>query len=127
MGKPTGFMEYDRVNPKAQYPKERIKHFNEFHTPLSKRSRKNRGRVACHAGVPFCQAGMMIGGMASGCPLHNLIPEWNDFTVYGQLGAGLQASEAHQQLPGVHGTGVSGSLREGMYLQPERRSGIHQE
>ena len=83
MGKPTGFMEYDRVDAKAQSPKERISHFNEFHTPLSRKEQEKQGARCMSCGVPFCQAGMMIGGMASGCPLHNLIPEWNDLLYMG--------------------------------------------
>ena len=78
MGKPTGFMEYERKNCKAVAPKERIKHFNEFHTPLSKEDRQKQAARCMECGVPFCQSGMLIGGMASGCPLNNLIPEWND-------------------------------------------------
>ncbi|HEX3020975.1 MAG TPA: glutamate synthase, partial [Lachnospiraceae bacterium] len=78
MGKPTGFMEYERANNKAIKPKDRIKNFDEFHTPLSKEERKKQGARCMECGVPFCQSGMMIGGMTSGCPLNNLIPEWND-------------------------------------------------
>lgn len=78
MGKPTGFLEFERKNNKAESPKDRIKHFNEFHTPISKEDRREQGARCMECGVPFCQSGMMIGGMASGCPLNNLIPEWND-------------------------------------------------
>ena len=78
MGKPTGFMEYDRKTNEAVSPLERIKNFNEFHTPLTKEERTKQGARCMECGVPFCQSGMMIGGMASGCPLNNLIPEWND-------------------------------------------------
>lgn len=78
MGKPTGFMDYSRVETKAEAPKDRIKHFNEFHQPLSMEERKCQGARCMECGVPFCQSGMIIGGMASGCPLNNLIPEWND-------------------------------------------------
>jgi len=78
MGKPTGFMEFERKNCQAVEPKERIKHFNEFHTPLSKEDRQKQAARCMECGVPFCQSGMLIGGMASGCPLNNLIPEWND-------------------------------------------------
>ena len=84
MGKPTGFMEYDRVNPKAQSPKERIKHFNEFHTPLSKEEQEKQGARCMACGVPFCQSGVQLGGMFSGCPLNNLIPEWNDLVYQGK-------------------------------------------
>lgn len=78
MGKPTGFLEYERKNSKAIEPKERIKHFNEFHIALSEEERTQQAARCMNCGVPFCQSGMMIGGMASGCPLNNLIPEWND-------------------------------------------------
>ncbi|MDO5522336.1 MAG: glutamate synthase subunit beta, partial [bacterium] len=78
MGKPTGFMEYERKTNEAVAPEIRIKNFNEFHTPLSKEERTKQGARCMECGVPFCQSGMMIGGMASGCPLNNLIPEWND-------------------------------------------------
>lgn len=78
MGKPTGFMDYEREDSAAVSPKERIKNFKEFHTPLSKEKQKLQAARCMDCGVPFCQAGMMIGGMASGCPLNNLIPEWND-------------------------------------------------
>ena len=83
MGKPTGFMEYERQEPKALPPRVRIKHFKEFHTPLSREEQQKQGARCMECGVPFCQAGMMLGGMASGCPLHNLIPEWNDLLYMG--------------------------------------------
>lgn len=78
MGKPTGFLEYERKTSKEVPPKERIRNFREFHTPLSKEEQKLQAARCMDCGVPFCQSGMMIGGMASGCPLNNLIPEWND-------------------------------------------------
>ena len=78
MGKPTGFMEYERKTSVEISPKERIKNFNEFHIPLSKEEQKIQAARCMDCGVPFCQAGMMICGMTSGCPLNNLIPEWND-------------------------------------------------
>ncbi len=83
MGKPTGFMEYERCVSQAETPKDRIKHFNEFHKHLSKEKQELQGARCMECGVPFCQAGMMICGMASGCPLHNLVPEWNDLVYTG--------------------------------------------
>ncbi len=83
MGKPTGFMEYERKVSKAEPPKARIRHFNEFHTHLPKEEQQLQGARCMECGVPFCQSGMMIGGMASGCPLHNLVPEWNDLVYTG--------------------------------------------
>ena len=83
MGKPTGFMEYDRKDNKAVEPLERIKNFNEFHTPMSDKDRATQAARCMNCGVPFCQSGMMINGMASGCPLNNLVPEWNDLIYNG--------------------------------------------
>lgn len=85
MGKPTGFMEYDRQNNQAHKPKERIKNYNEFHIPLSKEERRRQGARCMDCGVPFCQSGMTLGGMTSGCPLNNLIPEWNDLVYTDNL------------------------------------------
>ena len=62
---------------------ERIKHFNEFHTPLSKEEQELQGARCMACGVPFCQSGKPLAGMASGCPLHNLVPEWNDLIYNG--------------------------------------------
>ena len=83
MGKPTGFLEYERMTSEAVEPKERIKNFNEFHTPLSKEQQQKQGARCMACGVPFCQAGMEVGGMTSGCPLNNLVPEWNDLVYAG--------------------------------------------
>lgn len=83
MGKPTGFMDYQRETSEAIKPKDRIKNFNEFHIPLSNEMQQLQGARCMSCGVPFCQSGMMIMGMTSGCPLHNLIPEWNDCVYTG--------------------------------------------
>lgn len=83
MGKPTGFMEYAREDAEAYSIEERIKNFDEFHTPLSKEDQQKQGARCMECGVPFCQSGMKIGGMITGCPLNNLIPEWNDLIYKG--------------------------------------------
>ena len=83
MGKPTGFMDYKRETSVSEAPLERIRNFNEFHTPLSKEEQQIQGARCMNCGVPFCQAGMNIMGMTSGCPLHNLVPEWNDLVYTG--------------------------------------------
>lgn len=78
MGKSTGFLDYSReLNPSVD-PKIRITNFNEFHKHLSGEKRRLQGARCMNCGVPFCQSGMILNGMATGCPLHNLIPEWND-------------------------------------------------
>lgn len=83
MGKPTGFMDYARKDKTAEQPLERIKHFNEFYTPLTKEEQELQGARCMACGVPFCQSGLNLMGMASGCPLHNLVPEWNDLIYNG--------------------------------------------
>ena len=78
MGKSTGFLEFDRETNPAVSPAERINNFNEFHPMLLKEERQEQGARCMNCGVPFCQSAMTLHGAVSGCPLHNLIPEWND-------------------------------------------------
>lgn len=85
MGKPTGFLEYNRETNPASSPESRIKNFNEFHEPISHEKRKRQAARCMDCGVPFCQSGMLIKGMTSGCPLNNLIPEWNDLVYTGNM------------------------------------------
>lgn len=83
MGKPTGFMEYDRQNDQIVPPQQRIENFEEFHRLLPESVRRNQAARCMECGVPFCQAGVNYGSGFSGCPLHNLIPEWNDILYKG--------------------------------------------
>lgn len=83
MGKLKGFLEYNREVSNAASPENRIKNFNEFHTPLSRDKQREQAARCMDCGVPFCQSGLLLNGMASGCPLNNLIPEWNDFIFKG--------------------------------------------
>lgn len=85
MGKSTGFMEYERQTSKEVPPLERIKNFSEFHEPLSMEEQRKQAARCMDCGVPFCQYGKMIAGMASGCPLNNLVPEWNDNVYTGNM------------------------------------------
>ena len=101
MGKITGFMDYTRKTSTDVPPLERIENFNEFHVWLSREEQQTQAARCMDCGVPFCQAGMMIGGMASGCPLNNLIPEWN----------------GHQPLPGVHQPGLPRPVRGRLHLR----------
>lgn len=89
MGKPTGFLEYSRQTNSARAPLERIRDFEEFHPPLTLTERQCQGARCMNCGVPFCQSGMTLAGMVSGCPLHNLIPEWNDEIYRGNWGHAL--------------------------------------
>ncbi|RIK37544.1 MAG: glutamate synthase [Chloroflexi bacterium] len=83
MGKPTGFMEYTREAPAERPPLERIKDFEEFHLHLSDRTLQQQGARCMDCGIPFCHTGQIINGMVSGCPVNNLIPEWNDLVYRG--------------------------------------------
>jgi glutamate synthase (NADPH/NADH) small chain len=85
MGKTTGFLEYDRVQGEVRPAKERIKDFKEFHGKLSFEEQRKQAARCMDCGVPYCQAGKMIAGMASGCPLQNLVPETNDLVYLGKL------------------------------------------
>lgn len=89
MGKPTGFMEYDREENREVPVRERIKNFKEFHEWLSEDERKAQGARCMNCGVPLCQSGMKLSGMFTGCPLHNLIPEWNDEIYNGHVAHAL--------------------------------------
>ena len=82
MGKPTGFLEIERQVSTEIEPLKRIKNFNEFHKPLSRDEQSCQGARCMDCGVPFCQNGKVIQGMVSGCPLNNLIPEWNDLIFH---------------------------------------------
>ncbi len=82
MGKPTGFMEYDRKLPEDRKPEVRIKDWDEFHTHFSKDELREQGARCMNCGVPFCHTGDPVVG---GCPLGNLIPEWNDLVYRGDI------------------------------------------
>ncbi len=84
MGKPTGFMEYTRSLPLLRPAAERVRDWREFHEHVPDETLREQGARCMDCGVPFCHTGQIIGGMASGCPVNNLIPEWNDLVYRGQ-------------------------------------------
>ncbi len=84
MGKPTGFMEYGREPKHERPPLERIKDFSEEHPPYGEETLRKQGARCMDCGVPFCHTGKLIAGMASGCPVNNLVPEWNELVYQGQ-------------------------------------------
>lgn len=83
MGKPTGFMEYTRQLPTDRQPTERIKDWDEFHEHMPEDELRQQGARCMDCGVPFCHTGDLLAGMAAGCPVNNLIPEWNDLVYHG--------------------------------------------
>ena len=84
MGKPTGFMEYQQELPAERKPLDRIKDWKEFHLKLPEKKQRIQGSRCMDCGIPFCHSGILLNGMASGCPINNLIPEWNDLIYRGK-------------------------------------------
>ena len=89
MGKPTGFLEYARRENEVRAPLARVKDWDEFYLPISEEERMKQGARCMNCGVPYCQAGMQFEGKTFGCPLHNLIPEWNDMIMDGNFNHAL--------------------------------------
>ena len=83
MGKPTGFIEFLRELPSDVAPSDRIRNWDEFHLHLPEENLRTQGARCMDCGIPFCHTGTVISGMASGCPINNLIPEWNDLIYRG--------------------------------------------
>ena len=96
MGKTTGFLEYKREDGPVRSEEERVQDFKEFHGCLESECRKKQAARCMDCGIPFCQAGLMISGMVSGCPLHNLVPEVNDLVFRGRM------AEAYRRLSVTH-------------------------
>ena len=96
MGKTTGFLEYQRMDGPVREPEERTGDFREFHDRLPVREQRIQAARCMDCGIPFCQAGVMLSGMASGCPLHNLVPEINELVYQGNM------KEAYRRLSMTH-------------------------
>ena len=118
-------MDYTRKTSTDVPPLERIENFNEFHIWLSREEQQTQAARCMDCGVPFCQAGMMIGGMASGCPLNNLIPEWNDLVYQGKWELALRRLRSHQPFPGVHQPGLPRPVRGRLHLRRRDRQQRH--
>ncbi len=84
MGKPTGFLDFQREALKHRPPRERVGDWDEFYLPMPEDELSEQGARCMDCGIPFCHTGMTLSGMASGCPINNLIPEWNDLVYNGQ-------------------------------------------
>ncbi len=83
MGSPTGFKEIQRELPRDRKPAERVKDWNEFHEHMPEPKLQEQGARCMDCGIPFCHTGTLLAGMAAGCPVNNLIPEWNDLVYRG--------------------------------------------
>jgi glutamate synthase (NADPH/NADH) small chain len=83
MGKPTGFIDYLRELPLDRPAIKRIQDWQEFHLHMEEAKLREQGARCMDCGIPFCHTGTLLSGMASGCPINNLIPEWNDLVYRG--------------------------------------------
>ncbi len=83
MGKPTGFLEYRRELPLARDPVARLADWHEFHGHADEKQLATQGARCMDCGIPFCHTGQVIENLTSGCPINNLIPEWNDLVYRG--------------------------------------------
>ncbi|MBI3650271.1 MAG: glutamate synthase subunit beta [Acidobacteria bacterium] len=99
MGKPTGFMEYVRELPVDRAPLERLHDWQEFHGHAPEAMLREQGARCMDCGVPFCHTGALFNGMASGCPINNLIPEWNDLVYRGQWREALHRLQKTNNFP----------------------------
>ena len=83
MGKPTGFLEYQRQLAADRDVDARLRDWEEIHEHLTVDELRTQGARCMDCGLPFCHTGLIINGAASGCPINNLIPEWNDLVYRG--------------------------------------------
>ena len=110
MGKRNGFLELTRQSAQTIDPLERIMNFQEFHIPLSKKEQVKQASRCMDCGIPFCQYGQEIKGMVSGCPLNNLIPEWNDCIYQGHYDEALKRLLKTNNFPEFTSITVSASV-----------------
>ena len=103
MGKPTGFLEYLRELPLDRSALERIRDWNEFHLHMEEDKLRQQGARCMDCGIPFCHTGTLLSGMASGCPIHNLIPEWNDLIYRGLWKEALERLHKTNNFPDFTG------------------------
>ncbi len=101
MGEPTGFMKYERELPVRRPVPVRLRDWREVYEPFPEPHLQQQAARCMDCGIPFCH---------TGCPLGNLIPEWNDLVYRGQLARGARATPRDQQLPGVHRTPLPGTV-----------------
>lgn len=84
MGKATGFIEYVREEEGKRKPLSRLDDWKEYTSPFSDDALARQGARCMDCGTPFCHMGMEWNGLTSGCPIHNVIPEWNDLVYRGR-------------------------------------------
>jgi len=122
MGNPTGFLEINRELPADAPPLERIKHWREFHQRLPEDKLRAQAARCMDCGIPYCHVGRILAGAASGCPINNLIPEWNDLVYRGLWKEALKRLLKTNNFPEFTGrvcpAPCEGSCTVGMHLPP---------
>ena len=99
MGKPTGFLDFKRELPADRTAGSRVADWKEFHEHMPEADLKKQGARCMDCGIPFCHTGQLVSGMASGCPIHNLIPEWNDLVYRGLWKEALERLHKTKNFP----------------------------
>jgi glutamate synthase (NADPH/NADH) small chain len=99
MGKPTGFLEYERQTAPDRPAAERVTDWEEFHLEPDEEVLRTQSARCMDCGIPFCHTGTLISGMAAGCPIHNVIPEWNDLVYRGLWRAALERLHKTNNFP----------------------------
>ena len=99
MGNPTGFIEYRRKTAPERQPADRIKDWRDFHLTLPESELREQAGRCMDCAVPFCQTGANFGSSVVGCPVHNLIPEWNDLVYRGRWKEALERLLATNNFP----------------------------
>lgn len=99
MSTPTGFMEFTRQLPADRDPIDRVKDWEEFHLHLSEEELRSQGARCMDCGTPYCHTGMEITGGTSGCPVNNLIPEWNNLVYHNQWKDALERLHKTNNFP----------------------------
>ena len=127
MGKPTGFMEYERELPTDRSPLERVKDWHEFHDHFPVHKLREQGARCMDCGIPFCHTGQLISGMASGCPVNNLIPEWNDLVYRGLWQEALERLHKTNNFPEFTGRVCPAPVRRLLRARAQRVAGDDQE
>ena len=122
MGKPTGFIEYLRELPVDRTPLERIQDWREFHFHMEDKRLRQQGARCMDCGVPFCHTGKLLNGGASGCPVNNLIPEWNDLVYRGLWREALERLHKTNNFPEFTGRVCPAPHSSGLRGMSERLS-----
>lgn len=130
MGKPTGFLEFERKSTPYQDPNTRIADWQEFDQKLSEDDLQKQGARCMDCGIPFCQSGDLLKGKTFGCPIHNLIPEWNDLVYQGKWKDALDRLHKTNNFPEFTGrvcpAPCEGSCVLGLIEQPVAIKSIEQ-